>query len=400
MNKTVILFCCIFLIIISTTIGQQFTIQVKADCPPEDENLLLVSDDLHANFIAQTTFGDAPLSVNFKDVSTGDPTNWLWNFGDGTSDTIPFPLHVYPDPGVYTVVLTVSNSTDTSSFKRVDYIRAIAQGSCDTLNHPLPGEYTLYTILGNNSGYISGNNIYGTLALASYFDVFEEGGEVVAGIFDFAVAKRSLTNNIPVYFKIWDATGNSGSPGQVLDSVSILISSIVANVDAGQSTMLLFEESALVDGPFFMGVELPQIYGDTLALYTNYDGDVETGNGWEKDINGTWQSYANTQWGLDIDNAIFPVMCQQVGIENPELNESITIFPVPAGDVINFVFNDESTKVLSVSLFDMTGRQALNYQMDGSYFGNINITAVYEGFYFLRFDTSVGAMNKKFVIRR
>lgn len=37
--------------------------------------------------IVMPTSGNAPFTVTFTDNSTGNPTSWLWNFGDGaTSD--------------------------------------------------------------------------------------------------------------------------------------------------------------------------------------------------------------------------------------------------------------------------------------------------------------------------
>ena len=43
-------------------------------------------------------------------------TEWLWDFGDGTQSTEQNPSHIYSNPGVYTVTLTVvdaSSATDT-----------------------------------------------------------------------------------------------------------------------------------------------------------------------------------------------------------------------------------------------------------------------------------------------
>jgi PKD repeat protein len=50
--------------------------------------------------------------IHFIDQSTGNITRWIWNFGDGTSDTIQFPIspnvyHIYPMPGTYSACLTI-----------------------------------------------------------------------------------------------------------------------------------------------------------------------------------------------------------------------------------------------------------------------------------------------------
>jgi beta propeller repeat protein len=59
-----------------------------------------------ANFCAAPTSGKAPLKVKFTSTSTGAPTTWKWNFGDGTYSTAKNPAHTYGKAGKYTVSLT------------------------------------------------------------------------------------------------------------------------------------------------------------------------------------------------------------------------------------------------------------------------------------------------------
>ena len=60
-----------------------------------------------AKFAASPTSGPAPLKVNFTDQSTGSPTTYVYNFGDGTTITGKNPVHTYRYPGTYTVTLNV-----------------------------------------------------------------------------------------------------------------------------------------------------------------------------------------------------------------------------------------------------------------------------------------------------
>ena len=57
-----------------------------------------------------TTGCDVPITVNFFDQSI-IPTTWFWDFGDGTTDSIPNPSHTYNAQGNYTITLVVSNDT-------------------------------------------------------------------------------------------------------------------------------------------------------------------------------------------------------------------------------------------------------------------------------------------------
>jgi PKD repeat protein len=55
----------------------------------------------------------APLTVNFSGAATdpeNDPLNYLWEFGDGITSTLPSPTHLYTGRGYYTARLTVSDS--------------------------------------------------------------------------------------------------------------------------------------------------------------------------------------------------------------------------------------------------------------------------------------------------
>ena len=63
-----------------------------------------------ANFTASPTKGTAPLNVQFTDNSSGDPSRYNYDFGDGVNMTGPDPIHTYRYPGNYTVTLTVLKS--------------------------------------------------------------------------------------------------------------------------------------------------------------------------------------------------------------------------------------------------------------------------------------------------
>jgi PKD repeat protein len=62
-----------------------------------------------AAFSVSKTLGIFPLTVKFIDESTGSPTSWCWNFGDGTCSTNQDPIHDYKKSGNYSVTLTVKN---------------------------------------------------------------------------------------------------------------------------------------------------------------------------------------------------------------------------------------------------------------------------------------------------
>ena len=78
--------------------------------------------DSVAEFSASPTSGNMPLNVAFTDKSTGNPTAWKWNFGDGTSSTAKNPTHKYSKAGKYTVTLTAKNAAGSNTVKKSNYI--------------------------------------------------------------------------------------------------------------------------------------------------------------------------------------------------------------------------------------------------------------------------------------
>jgi hypothetical protein len=64
-----------------------------------------------------------PREVAFLDRSTGRPTSWSWDFGDGSPpDATANPTHVYERPGRYTVTLTVTGAAEQSTTRRDGFI--------------------------------------------------------------------------------------------------------------------------------------------------------------------------------------------------------------------------------------------------------------------------------------
>ncbi len=63
-----------------------------------------------AEFSANVTSGLTPLDITFTDKSTGDPTRWSWDFGDGEASSEQNPKHTYSKEGLFTVSLMASNN--------------------------------------------------------------------------------------------------------------------------------------------------------------------------------------------------------------------------------------------------------------------------------------------------
>jgi len=84
---------------------------------------IMVGDGLHASFTTSTRKGEAPLTVQFNDTSTGNVTSWLWDFGDGNTSASQNPNYEYSEPGSYSVTLNASNAYGYSVVTWTDYIK-------------------------------------------------------------------------------------------------------------------------------------------------------------------------------------------------------------------------------------------------------------------------------------
>ena len=65
---------------------------------------------LEADFVASIS----GRTVQFSDLSTGEPTQWFWSFGDGSTSRQQNPSHTYSNDGTFTVTLKVTRGREES----------------------------------------------------------------------------------------------------------------------------------------------------------------------------------------------------------------------------------------------------------------------------------------------
>jgi hypothetical protein len=128
---------------------------------------------------ANVTSGPSPLSVAFTGHYIGNPTNYLWNFGDGTTSTSANPTHTYSNVlgGQFTVVYTAYNTNGTYSGNA----NAGAKGSTATSTNtdyitlytplPIPSFTTSPTTLDTGSSVtLTNTSLYATSYTINYGD--------------------------------------------------------------------------------------------------------------------------------------------------------------------------------------------------------------------------------------
>lgn len=78
-----------------------------------------------ARFSASPTKTLTGTEIEFTDESrlgNGTDPQWLWNFGDGSFSIQRNPVHVYSQPGIYTVTLTVTTTAGSDTLIKENYV--------------------------------------------------------------------------------------------------------------------------------------------------------------------------------------------------------------------------------------------------------------------------------------
>ena len=152
--------------------------------------------ELHADFTVDVRSGAVPHTVQFNDTSSGNPTSWLWSFGDGNTSDEQHPIHTYTVPGNHTVSLTVSNGNGNNTVTKEHYIRV----------HPaLPNAELIFNVNYNRSTF---NDTIASGAspcrLTYYTGAYNlpENRESILGNLSFVLDAPEIIGTDPAYAEI------------------------------------------------------------------------------------------------------------------------------------------------------------------------------------------------------
>ncbi len=263
--------------------------------------------------------------VSFSDQSTGFPTAWLWDFGDGGSSDEQSPTHVFATSGTFTVSLTASN--DNGSDQTSAVITVLPEDEPDLT------ELILVPAAANAVG--SGGAFFVTTA-----DVFN-GGPATAS-FRFLWLPRGADNSSPeesalftleprqarrfhnLLAEAFDATGALGAIALVSDSADLEVETRTFNQTE--------------NGTF--GQSLPGVAADDLipagtpvrVLFLTENGEFRSNlglvNGVNSPITLQWELFANDGTSLGTDLIDLPAW------GNVQLNRILADFsPIEAAYV-------------------------------------------------------------------
>ncbi|MBU0763414.1 MAG: T9SS type A sorting domain-containing protein, partial [Bacteroidetes bacterium] len=186
---------------------------------------------------------------------------------------------------------------------------------------------------------------------------------------------------------VWDNSGASGEPGAApIVTETIEISDVLVDIGNMEATYIAFSPFVEIPGPFYAGVILPTVFGDTLVLFSNSNGDTDPGIAWEQWSDDSWHTIAAT-WGVNEAIAIYPVVNDEgVTISYTDVEDFVTVFPNPANT--HFTVMSSST-IERIRIVDIIGRTVLEQAVgNGSY--RIETADFRNGMYLLEVETANG----------
>lgn len=206
-----------------------------------------------AQFAVVPTEGEAPLTVQFNDLSTGVPTAFSWDFGDGSGSVEQNPVHTYVKEGDYTVSLTVSNQFGSDTRIQSGAVRVSPAKKVDVLlsgsrRGTLSTGFIQFTVTGRPAWIKIGGTRY-DFSPQDIVQVFIDKSE--SGTID--VNANGLTGLKLDAARLF-VNGNPVRSGIVNDinvpSYSGLSSTLVIEIAPGDQTMTLFvDEGRILSAP-------------------------------------------------------------------------------------------------------------------------------------------------------
>ena len=264
--------------------------------------------------------------VTFRDLSTGNPTEWNWVFQntDITSSTDQNPTVTYIDKGCFSVGLTASNAAGQSNDILLYAIQA--GGAQNVWNISMDENSKLEQVQLGWYGNYAGTNWLGIDRFAEKF----KAPLATATIDSVCVYFASVTTVSPdsVIKLTVNAVGDNGQPGETLATASVKVSDLAYSESDYLATVFHLDKRVTLEkgqeffvavGPFpNNSLEVSPYTSDDIAIFCHRRDLGGKNTAWhyledQDDYGtglGTWQWVANTDDPLSM--AIAPVVTYDI----------------------------------------------------------------------------------------
>ena len=295
----------------------------------------------------------SPDSVAFSDGST-QASSWFWDFGDGNTDTVASPTHVYTTSGQYTVCLIVTNLCGSDT-------------TCMTQNICLVPPVASFTS--------STNELVAT---------FTDGSSNAASwSWDFGDGNTSTMQN---------PTHTYGANGDFV--VCLSVTDLCGNSVTQCDTLTICASPSTSFSLSLGGNGGEATFSDMSTLATSWSWDFGDGNTstmqnpvHNYDSSGNYIVCLTASNSCGSDTFCLAIVVTVVGLEDVLPGAQLQIFPNPAHDFANIqILAPGQSGSYRISLFDMPGRQLL--QREGNFNERLRIptSGLSKGVYFYRIE--------------
>ena len=157
---------------------------------------------LVAEFSVDVTSGLAPLTVQFTDLSLGNPDEWEWDFGNEGTSSDRNPTWIFSQSGIYTITLIVrrNNGAETSTIVKENLIE---------VSIPQPIETTYWSPDRKTSGFIlSNDNLTVTKSGSGLQGIVSEHFAFTKVYWEISLSPIGYTSTIMPYVGIFDGEEN------------------------------------------------------------------------------------------------------------------------------------------------------------------------------------------------
>lgn len=273
------------------------------------------------------------------------------------------------------------------------------------------GSPVLYSSQGG--GYVCGPNGYGDVAKAQVF-VNTQSINVEGCLFWVGAKEQVGTADIVIVnLYSMDGTGTTTvgtgqpAPGTILSTISLPLDQI----DTGLSMVtglnaVTFTTPVNVTADFAIGLDFATLGDDTLGIVSTTDLDAGgTELAFEKWSPAAWHSLLEA-WPLDFDMYIFAIVDMTgVNVNDNYFINGIKLSqnqPNPATNATLIRYEIQNSAVVSLEIFDITGRLVLSYdegkQMAGKHNILVDSDKLNRGTYYYSLKADNNSLTKKMII--
>jgi gliding motility-associated-like protein len=192
---------------------------------------------------------DNPLQVHFRDSSIGGQV-YKWNFGDGDTSALRYPVHTYPSPGKYYLQFVVYHGT--CSYPVFDTIQIVDERPTLSMNDTIFCKSDMITL---TAGNVNASNV------SSYYWDLGNGATATTNLNSYSY-QYSTPGNYKPKLVVTDILGCTDTLADIITAKVFGPTAAFTNPEGTCiNTTMNFNDASITDGQHGL-VEWQWIFGD------------------------------------------------------------------------------------------------------------------------------------------